>query len=88
VSLAGKGERCRRHIFWIIAPLHILRASSERDLDAAFVTLVQLRAGALMITADGCSPTGVIKSLRWRDAIPPQPAGAGAPLDDDDDFED
>src|SRR5262245_32092257 len=34
-------------------PLHILRASSERDLEAAFVTLVQLRAGALMITADG-----------------------------------
>jgi putative ABC transport system substrate-binding protein len=34
-------------------PLHILKASSERDLDAVFVTLVQLRAGALMITADG-----------------------------------
>jgi ABC-type uncharacterized transport system substrate-binding protein len=34
-------------------PLHILRASSERDLDAVFVTLAQLRAGALMITADG-----------------------------------
>jgi ABC-type uncharacterized transport system substrate-binding protein len=33
--------------------LHILRASSEGDLDAVFVTLVQLRAGALMITADG-----------------------------------
>ena len=33
--------------------LHILNASSERDLDAAFVTLAQLRAGALMITADG-----------------------------------
>jgi putative tryptophan/tyrosine transport system substrate-binding protein len=34
-------------------PLHILKASSERDLDAVFVTLVQLRAGAVMITADG-----------------------------------
>jgi putative tryptophan/tyrosine transport system substrate-binding protein len=33
--------------------LHILKASSEHDLDAVFVTLVQLRAGALMITADG-----------------------------------
>ncbi len=33
--------------------LHILKASSERDLDAVFVTLVQLRAGALIITADG-----------------------------------
>jgi putative tryptophan/tyrosine transport system substrate-binding protein len=34
-------------------PLHILTASSERDLDSVFETLVQLRAGALMITADG-----------------------------------
>jgi putative tryptophan/tyrosine transport system substrate-binding protein len=33
-------------------PLHILKASSGSDLDAAFVTLIQLRAGALMITAD------------------------------------
>jgi putative ABC transport system substrate-binding protein len=34
-------------------PLHILKASSGSNLDEAFVTLVQLRAGALMITADG-----------------------------------
>ena len=33
--------------------LHILKAGSERDLDAVFVTLAQLRAGALMITTDG-----------------------------------
>jgi putative ABC transport system substrate-binding protein len=33
-------------------PLHILNASSEGDLDAAFVTLIQLQAGALMVTAD------------------------------------
>jgi putative tryptophan/tyrosine transport system substrate-binding protein len=33
--------------------LHILKASSGGDLDAVFVTLVQLRAGALIITADG-----------------------------------
>ncbi len=32
--------------------LHILRASSERDFDAIFLTLVQLRAGALVISAD------------------------------------
>jgi putative tryptophan/tyrosine transport system substrate-binding protein len=30
-----------------------VNASSERDLDSVFVTLVQLRAGALVITADG-----------------------------------
>jgi putative tryptophan/tyrosine transport system substrate-binding protein len=34
-------------------PLHILKASGASDLDAAFATLVQLRAGALIITADG-----------------------------------
>jgi ABC-type uncharacterized transport system substrate-binding protein len=33
--------------------LHILNASTERDLDAVFVTLAQRGAGALMITADG-----------------------------------
>jgi putative ABC transport system substrate-binding protein len=33
-------------------PLHILKASSPRDLDDVFATLVQLRAGALVITAD------------------------------------
>ncbi len=32
--------------------LHILKASSERDFDAIFLTLVQLRAGALVISAD------------------------------------
>src|SRR5262250_312577 len=31
---------------------HILHASSEREIDAAFATLVQLRAGALVIGAD------------------------------------
>jgi putative tryptophan/tyrosine transport system substrate-binding protein len=34
-------------------PLHILKASSASDLDAAFPTLLTLRAGALIITADG-----------------------------------
>jgi putative tryptophan/tyrosine transport system substrate-binding protein len=32
--------------------LHILRASTERDLDTVFATLIQLRAGALVISAD------------------------------------
>jgi len=34
-------------------PLHILKASSERDLTAIFEKLVELRAGALVVTADG-----------------------------------
>ena len=33
--------------------VHILKASSERDLEGVFETLIQLRAGALTITADG-----------------------------------
>jgi putative ABC transport system substrate-binding protein len=32
--------------------LHVLKASSEGDLDAAFATLIQLRAGGLIITTD------------------------------------
>jgi putative ABC transport system substrate-binding protein len=32
--------------------LHILRASSESEIDVAFTTLVQLHAGALLISAD------------------------------------
>jgi hypothetical protein len=32
--------------------LHVLHASAERDLDAAFATLVQLRAGGLVTSAD------------------------------------
>jgi putative ABC transport system substrate-binding protein len=44
--------------------LQILRASSERDLDAVFATLVQLGASALVITADGLFADRRIKSLR------------------------
>jgi putative tryptophan/tyrosine transport system substrate-binding protein len=33
-------------------PLHILNASSERDFDAVFLTLAQLRADALVVAAD------------------------------------
>jgi putative ABC transport system substrate-binding protein len=32
--------------------LHVLNASTERDLDTAFATLVRLRAGALVISTD------------------------------------
>jgi putative ABC transport system substrate-binding protein len=33
-------------------PLHILKASSERDLDAVFLTVAQLKVGGLVIAAD------------------------------------
>jgi putative tryptophan/tyrosine transport system substrate-binding protein len=32
---------------------HILNASTERDLDGAFATLAEWRAGAILVTADG-----------------------------------
>ena len=32
--------------------LHVVHAGSERDLEAAFETCVQLRAGALLVTSD------------------------------------
>jgi putative tryptophan/tyrosine transport system substrate-binding protein len=52
--------------------LHILKASSERDLDAAFVTLIQLKAGALMITADGLFADNLeqIAALTRRYSVP------------------
>jgi putative ABC transport system substrate-binding protein len=49
-----------------------LKASTERDLDAVFATLVQLRAGALMITADGLftDATDQIVALTRRYSVP------------------
>jgi putative tryptophan/tyrosine transport system substrate-binding protein len=42
--------------------LHVLRASTEREIDDAFATLVQLRASALLIDADSLF-TSLIKQL-------------------------
>jgi putative ABC transport system substrate-binding protein len=52
--------------------LHIVKASSERDLDAVFQTLVQLRAGALIITADGLFADRInqIAALTKRHSVP------------------
>jgi len=52
--------------------LHILNASSGRDLDVAFVTLVQLKAGALIIAADGLFADNLdqIAALTRRYAVP------------------
>jgi putative tryptophan/tyrosine transport system substrate-binding protein len=51
---------------------HVLRAGSDRDFDAVFATLVQLRAGGLVITADALFNTRVeqLAALALQHAIP------------------
>jgi putative tryptophan/tyrosine transport system substrate-binding protein len=52
--------------------LHVLHASSEREIDAAFATLVQLRAGALVIGADALfnSRSEQLAALTIRHRVP------------------
>lgn len=52
--------------------LRVLNASSERDIDAAFATLVQERAGALLVLADAFlfSRREQLVALAARHAIP------------------
>jgi putative tryptophan/tyrosine transport system substrate-binding protein len=61
--------------------LHILEASSERDFDAVFLKLIELRAGALVISADAlfndrskeiialAKRYSVPTIYEWRDAV-------------------
>jgi putative ABC transport system substrate-binding protein len=52
--------------------LHVLHASSEQEIDAAFMTLVQLRAGALVIGTDALfnSWSEQLAILTLRHAVP------------------
>ena len=52
--------------------LHVLHASSEGEIDAAFATLVQLRAGALVIGTDALfnSRSEQLAVLALRHAVP------------------
>src|SRR5262249_5319607 len=52
--------------------LHVLHASSESEIDAAFATLVQLRAGALVIGADALfnSRSEQLAALTIRHRVP------------------
>ena len=52
--------------------LHVLHASTERDLDAVFATLVRLRAGGLLINTDGFLVRQVAQlgALSLRHAVP------------------
>jgi putative ABC transport system substrate-binding protein len=52
--------------------LHILKAASEGEIDAAFATLVQLQAGALVVGADSFFPSRreQLVALAARHAVP------------------
>jgi ABC-type uncharacterized transport system substrate-binding protein len=52
--------------------LHVLRASTEREIDTAFATLVQLRAGALVIGPDPFFNSQIeqLAALALRHAVP------------------
>src|SRR6266851_1170292 len=52
--------------------LHVLNASTERDIDTAFASVVQLRAGALVVAADAffASRRDYLAALTARNAIP------------------
>jgi putative ABC transport system substrate-binding protein len=52
--------------------LHVLHASTERDFDTVFATLVQLRAGALVIAADTffITRSEQLAALTLRHAVP------------------
>jgi putative ABC transport system substrate-binding protein len=52
--------------------VHILHAGTDRDFDTVFATLVQLRAGALLIDGDGFfnSRTERLAALATRHALP------------------
>src|SRR5205807_607715 len=52
--------------------LHVLHASTERDLDTAFASLAQLRAGGLVIGADAffVSRSEQLAALALRHAVP------------------
>jgi hypothetical protein len=48
--------------------LHLLNASTELEIDTAFATMVQLRAGGLVIAADALSRAESNSSRHWRSA--------------------
>jgi putative ABC transport system substrate-binding protein len=46
--------------------IEVLYVSTNRDIDAAFASLVQKRADALLVSSDPCSATAACKSSHWR----------------------
>lgn len=52
--------------------MHVLQASNEREIDDAFATLIQLRAGAFVISSDPFlnSQTKQLAALALGHAVP------------------
>jgi putative ABC transport system substrate-binding protein len=48
--------------------LHVLDASTEGEIDAAFEKLIEVRAGGLVVIADPFLTSQPLKSWRWRPA--------------------
>ena len=46
--------------------IHVLQASTDRDLEAIFATLIQLQAGGLVISSDLFSLPAANNSRLWR----------------------
>jgi len=60
--------------------LHIMPASTSSEIDSAFETFVELRAGALVVSTDPLFTNQPIRSLRWRPVTlcPPSTCGASS----------
>jgi putative ABC transport system substrate-binding protein len=65
-------ETCRAAARTLGLQLHVLHARTERDFDAVFTTLRELRAGALVIAADAVFINGSAKlaALALSHALP------------------
>src|SRR4029453_13199790 len=62
--------------------LHVLHASAERDFDTVFTTLLQLRAGGLVVSSDGFFATHSeqLAALTIRHAVPAIPQSRAFPF--------
>ena len=69
-EIQSRGMQAAAHTLGV--QLHILRASNERDIDDAFATLAQLRAGAFVISSDPFfnSRAEQFAALALRHAVP------------------
>ena len=68
----GEAEEAQKATHLLGLQLHVVRARSEQDFDAAFATLIQLRVGALVVMSDiFLSSRGkLIAGLAARHALP------------------